>query len=116
MSDLRQRFEKWITSAPFEKSVERFPDDQTRVSWPGNYRDINVELAWQAWQEAARQSAWKGDPVYRVPSACRDDRNTCRVFHRDIEGRVVAEFFGPNAQAMAERFCELFGEPSGSKR
>jgi hypothetical protein len=65
---------------------------------------------------AAKQSAWKGDPVYRVPSARHDDRNTCRVFHRDIEGRVVAEFFGPNAQAMAEQFCSMFGEPNGSKR
>jgi hypothetical protein len=60
--------------------------------------------------------AWEGDPVYRIPSACRDERNTWRVFHRDIEGRVVAEFVGPNAQAMAEQFCELFGEPNGVKR
>ena len=56
---------------------------------------------------------WVGDPVYRVPSACK---NSYRVFHRDIEGKIVAEFFGPNSREMAEHFCKLFGEPSGSKR
>ena len=59
---------------------------------------------------------WRGDPIYRVPSACRDERNTYRVFHRDIEGRVIAEFYGDNARGMAEQFCEMFGEPSGSRR
>jgi len=61
MSDLRRRFEAWITSAPFEKNIERFPNDPTRFSWPGNYREISVELAWQAWQEAARQAAGTTD-------------------------------------------------------
>jgi hypothetical protein len=56
MSDLRQRFEAWITSPPFEKSIERYPDDETRFSWPGNYCDINVELAWQASQMQANQA------------------------------------------------------------
>ena len=116
MDELRQRFEKWITSPPFEKRIARFADDPEQAAWPGSYRQIEVELAWQAWQEAAKQSAWSGDPVYRIPSACRDARNTWRVWHRDVEGRVVAEFVGPNAQAMAEQFCSLFGEPSGSKR
>ena len=58
---------------------------------------------------------WRGDPIYRVPSACHDERNTYRVFHRDLEGRCVAEFYGDRAREMAERFCELFGEPSGSR-
>ena len=57
MEDLRQQFEKWITSAPFEKSIARFPDDETRFAWPGNYRELDVELAWQAWQEAAKVDA-----------------------------------------------------------
>lgn len=61
-------------------------------------------------------SDWRGDPVYKHPSACRDERNTYRIFHRDIEGRVIAEFYGDNAKAMAERFCQLFGEPSGSRK
>ena len=60
MEDLRQQFEKWIFSAPFEKSIARFPDDDTKFSWPGSYRDLAVELAWQAWQEASKQVAEHG--------------------------------------------------------
>ena len=36
---------------------------------------------------------WQGDPVFDTPSACRDARNTWRVFHRDIPGRIIAEFY-----------------------
>jgi hypothetical protein len=57
MDELRQRFEKWITSPPFEKRIARFADDPEQAAWPGSYRQIEVELAWQAWQEAAKQSA-----------------------------------------------------------
>jgi hypothetical protein len=57
MDELRERFEKWITSPPFERRIERFPQDEKLFSWPGNYREISVELAWQAWQEAAKQVA-----------------------------------------------------------
>lgn len=55
-------------------------------------------------------SEWRGDPIFLTPSACRDKRNTWRIFHRDKPGRIVAEFYGDNAGVMAERFCELFGE------
>jgi len=63
-----------------------------------------------------KPETWAGDPIYRIPSACRDDRNTWRVFHRDIEGRIVAEFVGPNAEAAAWSFCRMFGEPSRSRQ
>jgi hypothetical protein len=59
VSTQRERFEKWITSPPFEKRIARFADDAEKAAWPGSYRQIEVELAWQAWQEAARQSAGK---------------------------------------------------------
>jgi hypothetical protein len=61
MDELRQRFEKWIASPPFEKRIARFADDPEKAAWPGSYRQIEVELAWQAWQEAARQSAGPTD-------------------------------------------------------
>jgi hypothetical protein len=89
-------------------------DGMCRVGMEPDKRLIDAVV--DALPDFFRQLAWSGDPVYRVPSACRDDRNTWRVWHRDVEGRVVAEFVGPNAQAMAEQFCELFGEPSRSKR
>lgn len=48
-------------------------------------------------REIDMTEAWQGDPVFRTPSACRDARNTWRVFHRDIPGRIIAEFYGNNA-------------------
>ena len=63
MSDLRQQFEKWITSAPYEKNIERFPDDERLFAWPGNYRDIAVELAWQAWQVRAEDAQAEIDRI-----------------------------------------------------
>ena len=48
---LRAAFESAITSPPYEKSVARFCEFE---AWPGNYRDIAVDLAWCMWQEASR--------------------------------------------------------------
>lgn len=59
---------------------------------------------------------WTGDPVYKTPSRCNDDRNTWRVFHRDIPGRIIAEFYGDKAGEAATLFCQMFGEDSGFKR
>ena len=50
---------------------------------------------------------WPGDPAWKRPSACNDERNTWRVFHRDIPGRIIAEFFGDRAEEAAKRFCEI---------
>ena len=59
-------------------------------------------------------SEWRGDPVFWKFARCNDVYNTYRIFHRDKPGVVIAEFYGDNAQVMAKRFCELFGEPDGS--
>lgn len=50
----RQAFEIFISSPPFEKGIERFPADSAKYPWPGAYRDITVELAWECWKEAER--------------------------------------------------------------
>lgn len=50
----RQRFELWISRPPFSKVVSRWPVETEKWMWPGQYLDVNVELAWQAWQEARR--------------------------------------------------------------
>lgn len=52
MSENRQAFEMFISSPPFEKDIERFPTDGAKYPWPGAYRDITVELAWECWKEA----------------------------------------------------------------
>jgi len=63
MSDLRQRFEAWISAAPFEKNIERYPEDERLFSWPGNYKDIAVEMAWQAWQVRAEHAQAEIDRI-----------------------------------------------------
>jgi hypothetical protein len=53
IESLRSEFESWISASPFEREIERWPNDESKHAWPGQYRDINVALAWEAWQEAA---------------------------------------------------------------
>jgi len=48
---MREEFEKWVTSPPFEMPIERLSDDS---AWPGCYKHIAVDLAWRAWQETAK--------------------------------------------------------------
>ena len=50
---------------------------------------------------------WPGDPAWKRPSACNDEQNTWRVFHRDIPGRIIAEFYGEKAEQAAREFCRL---------
>lgn len=52
MTNLREQFEQWIADPPYEKCIDRFPDDPKNYCWPGNYRDITVQLAWDAWRES----------------------------------------------------------------
>ena len=51
-SSCREQFEQFISDEPFAKSIERIPDDPEKFAFPGVYRDINTDLAWQAWKEA----------------------------------------------------------------
>jgi hypothetical protein len=46
---LRAAFEAWISSPPYEREVERFGENS---AWPGNYRELDVDLAWCAWSAA----------------------------------------------------------------
>ena len=45
----REAFEAFISAPPFEMPIERFDD---RSAWPGSYTELEVDLAWQAWQAA----------------------------------------------------------------
>lgn len=51
----REDFEAAISGPPCERDVRRFHDDPDRAAWPGNYRDIAVDLAWCMWQEAIKR-------------------------------------------------------------
>lgn len=45
----RKRFEAWIISPPYERSIERFENWERHA---GQYRQYQVELCWQAWLAA----------------------------------------------------------------
>ena len=49
----RRRFEQWITASPYERDILRFPNSD-RSAWPGQYKDMEVQLAWEAWQEGRK--------------------------------------------------------------
>ena len=83
----RDEFEAFISLPPHEKEISRFPDDGSSA-WPGSYKNLIVDLAWDAWQ-ASRQNlevkpfTWvftdvngkaneiAGDPVHRSPQDLR---------------------------------------------
>lgn len=46
----RSAFEAWITAPPHERCIERFKENQTLHAWVGQYRDMMVQGAWEAWQ------------------------------------------------------------------
>jgi hypothetical protein len=50
----RRRFEQWISQPPYEKSISRWDTDRTHV-WPEQYKNYDVQLAWDAWLEALRE-------------------------------------------------------------
>ena len=43
---MRETFEEIISASPYEMSVARIPDDPRHFAWPGNYRNLEVQLAW----------------------------------------------------------------------
>ena len=49
----RKAFEQWISASPYEREVLRYPQDETKFAWPGQYRSTHVQIAWEAWQESA---------------------------------------------------------------
>ena len=51
----REAFEQWISSPPYEHSIKKYPDDASKAAWPNCYRDITVQIAWDAWRERERQ-------------------------------------------------------------
>jgi hypothetical protein len=58
MDDERDVFEKWIVAPPLDQKIERFPETG---SWPGDYVDLAVQLAWLAWKAALRHATKQGE-------------------------------------------------------
>jgi len=67
-SQEREAFEKAISDSPYEKSIARFSEES---AWPGNYRDIAVDLAWCMWQARAvlaAQPKAEAEALVELPS------------------------------------------------
>jgi hypothetical protein len=110
MTEAQERiaFEAEIGGPPFEKSVDRYPDDHQRFAWPGNYRDIEVDLAWNIWRARAAVRSGKQAPDLRdimadidahalgcVRKAAGEDLNTNAS--REIVRRGIEALVGPPA-------------------
>lgn len=68
----RDQFEAWISAPPFERSIARYPEN-FEYAWPGCYRDIDVELAWEAWREAfAAGAKVENEALRKLLSNVRD--------------------------------------------
>lgn len=48
----REQFESWVSDDPYNKPIDRIPEAPEKFAFPGVYRDINTDLAWQAWRVA----------------------------------------------------------------
>ncbi len=65
--EFRKQFEEWISSPPYEREIARWPNDSRKHAWPGQYEDIAVQLAWEAWQESVNRMAWHTKPAINPP-------------------------------------------------
>lgn len=97
--DSRTQFEQWISNAPFEREIKRWPADSAAYAWPGQYQDIAVEVAWEAWQQSAETSQTE---LKRL---------------RDIIHRADVQFFhdGPDGETAA-KMLEVLNEADKSTK
>ena len=75
ISKSRTDFEKWISSAPYEMSTDKYPDDPALYAWPKVYKDPSVQIAFDAYLEAL-QHAGQGEAVAEVVSGYSGDPDT----------------------------------------
>jgi hypothetical protein len=82
---LRERFEEIVKAAPYEQDIRRFPDDESSA-WPGVYRHVSVDLAWNLVEDMQP----KCNEVAAVVNELRD---------------IAVEYHG--AQQLRERIAEV---------
>ena len=100
----RQSFESWISAPPYEHEVLRYPDDETKHAWPGQYRSIAVQTAWEAWREATESAPRPTDTdlldwLERNLLELVHERTTCSVDMggNGVRGWLVNEARGSGA-------------------
>lgn len=72
---LRDQFEAWISAPPYERSLSRHTNDAARTAWPGQYRNYEVELAWNAWQAAHTVQSTQAQTYYCI--SCGKAKDKC---------------------------------------
>lgn len=53
IESIRPAFEAWVSGPPHYGEIDRRPYGEGEKYWEGQYAVYQIELAWQAWQEAA---------------------------------------------------------------
>ena len=107
-TDLLERaaFEAWISAPPFEHSTDRFSSD---AAWPGSYREIWVDLAWQAWQASTKaereacakvcEDLWMEEVMTTVQAEKAPRYHDCIECAGAIRARSNAAVSRPRAEA-----------------
>ena len=66
----REQFEQWICTGPYNRNIARWPNNANANvwnAWPGQYKEYEVQLAWEAVQESNRlRAAEKKGPLRRL--------------------------------------------------
>lgn len=89
----REAFEAFISAPPFEMPTERFDD---RCAWPGGYTELEVDLAWQAWQAAkATCPAWHDAPTVPGLWLCNLDMQAYHLPDPEIDLGGGNLWYGP---------------------
>jgi hypothetical protein len=95
MSDSRAEFESFISLPPHEKEISRFPEDGSSA-WPGSYKNLIVDLAWDAWQ-ASREAL----------SSCSEIPNSSDPDSRQaLEGEQLEVWLGNGDKSVADIYAE----------
>jgi hypothetical protein len=98
----REAFEREMSKPPFEFCMDRWPDDGSSYSWPGNYAAYHTQCAWVAWQALAALSA--GDAVdaqrYRWLADCLNYPEAVTLIS---DGSLTAESLGKAIDAAMRK-------------
>ena len=96
----RREFEQFVSSPPFERNTALWPCDSENCAWPGQYRDIAVQLAWEVLQEAERRAISKAADLEKynedsreIPMKEADSKKLGIILH-EHEGWVARSLGG----------------------
>lgn len=83
MSDSRERFEAWTQESPYQL--------QTYINGAlkGEYRDLEIQFAWKAWQAAEQETARRCAQVAGPEDSYQDEHFKAKA---DSVARIRKEF------------------------